>query len=98
MKNEKPRSETEKRVLKLIERINKSKRRIARQIPPLTYKNDGWRVVFPKSLEFYDFLPAGRKLIQISIYDLDMNGGYYWVPLSEPPKGVVTPAIRLMQL
>ena len=84
--------------MKLIERVNMSKKRVKKGLFPLTYKNDGWRIVFPKSLEFYDFLPAGRKLLELSVYDYDMNGGYYWVPLSDPPRGVMTPATRLMQL
>ncbi len=75
-----------------------SKKRIKQGLLPLTYKNDGWRIVLPKSLEFYDFLPAGRKLLELSVYDNDMNGGYYWIPVSDPPKGIMTPAMRLMQL
>ncbi len=64
-----------------------SKKRIKQGLLPLTYKNDGWRIVLPNSLEFYDFLPAGRKLLELSVYDNDMNGGYYWIPVSDPPKG-----------
>ena len=56
--------------MKLIERVNMSKKRVKKGLFPLTYKNDGWRIVFPKSLEFYDFLPAGRKLLELSVYCL----------------------------
>ena len=97
MKNEKPEKKS-KTVIRLIERINRSKKRIKKGLLPLDYDNQGWRIVLPKSLEYYDFLPAGRKLMEISVYDYDMNGGYYWVFLSDPPIGVTTPAIRLMQL
>jgi len=84
--------------MKLIARVNKSKKRIRKGLLPLDFNDQGWRLIFSKSLEFYDFLPAGRKLMDMCVYDYDMKGGYYWVPLSDPPKGVTTPAMRLMQL
>ena len=84
--------------MRLIERVNMSKKRVKKGLFPLDYDNQGWRIVLPKSLENYDFLPAGRKLLEMSVYDYDMSGGYYWIPLSDPPKGVTTPAMRLMQL
>ena len=96
MKNE-PEPEPE-RVLKLIERVNKSKRRVARHLPPLAYKNDGWRLVFERYLEDYAFLPSGRKLLEMSVYDYDGRGPYYWIPIAPVPKGIVTPALRLMTL
>ena len=96
-KNQKPEIKR-KMVMKLIKRVNISKKRIKKGLLPLDYENQGWRIVFPKSPEFYDFLPAGRKLMEMSIYDYDMGGGYYWILLSEPPKGIMTPAMRLMQL
>jgi hypothetical protein len=85
-------------VIKLVRRVNQSKRRARKGMLPLTYTDDGWRVVLPRALEFYDFLQSGRKLLSMAIYDLDGRGGYYWIPYSEPPKGVTTPAMRLMQL
>ncbi len=87
-----------KQILKLIQKINQSKKRIQRNMYPIEYNDDGWRIIFPKSLEKYTFIPSGRKLLEMSIYDIDFNGGYYWVPYKEPPKGVVTPALRLMNL
>ena len=98
MKNQNTNQNQEKTVMRLIERVNRSKKRVKKGLFPLDYDNQGWRIVLPKSLEYYDFLPAGRKLMEISVYDYDMNGGYYWVFLSDPPIGVTTPAIRLMQL
>jgi len=83
------------KIMREIRRINKSKRRVKKGLLPLTFTDDGWRVILPKSLEFYDFLPSGRKLLSMSVYDLDGKGEYYWIPYSEPPKGVTTPAMRL---
>jgi hypothetical protein len=85
-------------IIKLIRAVNASKRRVRKGLLPLTYTDEGWRLVLPRALEFYDFLPSGRKLLEMAIFDLDMEGGYYWIPYSPPPKGVVTPAIRLMEL
>ena len=82
-------------IIKLVHRVNQSKRRVREGLLPLTYKDDGWRVILPKSLEFYSFLPAGRKLMELAIYDQDMAGGYYWIPYASPPRGVMTPAMRL---
>ena len=83
------------KIMREIRRINKSKMRVKKGLLPLTFTDDGWRVILPKSLEFYDFLPSGRKLLSMSVYDLDGKGEYYWIPYSEPPKGVTTPAMRL---
>jgi len=83
------------KIMREIRRINQSKRRVKKGLLPLTFTDDGWRVILPKSLEFYDFLPSGRKLLSMSVYDLDGKGEYYWIPYSEPPKGVTTPAMRL---
>jgi len=82
-------------IIKMIRRVNESKKRVREGLLPLTFKDDGWRIILPKSLEFYDFLPSGRRLMELAIYDYDMRGEYYWIPYSEPPKGVTTPAIRL---
>jgi hypothetical protein len=86
-----------KYVINLIKNINKSKKRKYRAYP-LEYVDQGWRIVLPKSLEVYDFLPSGRKLMDMAIYDLDDSVGYYWIPLKPSPPGVITPALRLMQL
>jgi len=83
------------KIMREIRRINQSKMRVKKGLLPLTFTDDGWRIILPKSLEFYDFLPSGRKLLSMSVYDLDGKGEYYWIPYSEPPKGVTTPAMRL---
>ena len=85
-------------IIRLVHNVNQSKRRVGRGLLHLTFIDDGWRIVLPKSLEFYGFLPSGRKLLEMSVFDIDINGGYYWIPYSPIPKGVVTPAIRLMVL
>ena len=85
-------------ILKLVEAINASTKRIKKNLYPLEFFDDGWRIVFDRQLENFDFLPSGRKLLQMAVYDLDMKGPYYWIPYSEPPKGVTTPALRLMRL
>ncbi len=82
-------------IIKLVRKVNNSKRRVREGLLRLTFTDDGWRLIFPTSLEFYDFLPSGRKLLEMAIYDYDMEGGYYWVPYSSPPRGVMTPAMRL---
>ena len=87
-----------KYILRLITNINKSKRRIKRGLYPLEYDDQGWRIVLPRSLERYDFLPSGRKLWEMAVYDLDGSIGYYWIPLGPAPEGVITPALRLMML
>jgi len=98
MKN-KPESEKKsKTVMKLIRSVNQSKKRIKKGLLPLTYKNDGWRLVFERYLEEYTFLPSGRKLLELSVYDHDGQGPYYWIPIAPAPKGVTTPALRLMAL
>jgi hypothetical protein len=89
---------TRAKIIKLIRAVNGSKRRVREGLLPLTYKDDGWRITLPKSLEFYDFLPAGRKLLEMAIYDYDMGGEYYWIPYASPPREVTTPSMRLMAL
>ncbi len=42
------------KILKLIKAINASPRRLKRGLYPLEPSDDGWRIVFPKSLELYD--------------------------------------------
>ena len=85
-------------IIKLIRKVNQSKKRVKKGLYPLEYIDDEWRIVLPKSLEFYDFCQAGRKLLEMAEYDLDMKGGYYWIQYSELPKGVTTPSIRLKYL
>jgi len=88
-----------KYILRLIKNINKSKRRVRKGLYPLEYIDDGWRIVLVAPLEEYAFLPSGRKLWEMSVYDWDPRGfGYYWIPLGPAPEGVITPALRLMQL
>ena len=89
---------TRAKIIKLIRAVNGSKRRVREGLLPLTFTDDGWRLVFPKSLEFYDFLPAGRKLMELAVYDYDMGGEYYWIPYASPPREVTTPSMRLMAL
>ena len=86
------------KIIKMIRRVNESKKRVREGLLPLTFKDDGWRIILPKSLEFYDFLPSGRRLMELAIYDLDMRGEYYWIPYASPPKGITTPSLRLMAL
>ena len=93
------RNQTKKEeILKSVKSINTSPRRLKRNLYPLEPSDDGWRIVFPKSLELYDFCKEGRKLLQEAVYDIDSRGGYYWIAYDDPPRGVVTPALRLMRL
>jgi len=85
-------------IIKLIEKINKSQKRIKLGLFPLEFKDDGWRLVFGKGLEKYDFISAGRKLLEMAEYDIDGKGGYYWIQISDVPGDVTTPAIRLRSL
>jgi len=88
-----------KYILRLIGNVNKSKLRRRKMLYPLEYTDQGWRIVLPKSLEAYDFLASGRKLLDMAVYDWDPSGfGYYWIPLKPSPPGVITPALRLMML
>jgi len=85
-------------IIRLVHLVNQSKRRVGRGLLHLTFTDDGWRIVLPKSLEFYSFLPSGRKLLEMAIYDYDMGGEYYWIPYASPPREVTTPSMRLMVL
>jgi len=89
---------TRAKIIKLIRKVNISKRRVGKGLLPLTYEDDGWRIILPRALDFYDFLPSGRRLMEMSVYDYDMEGEYYWIPYASPPKGVTTPSLRLMAL
>lgn len=86
------------KIIKLVETINASTKRIQKNLYPLEFFDDGWRIVFDRQLENFDFLSSGRKLLEMAVYDLDMKGPYYWIPYSNPPRGTVTPALRLMRL
>jgi len=89
---------TRAKIIKLIRAVNGSKRRVREGLLYLSYVDDGWRIVLPKSLEFYSFLPSGRRLMELAIYDYDMGGEYYWIPYASPPREVTTPSMRLMAL
>ena len=91
-------SETRKRIIELVRAINRNPLRIERGIPPLEYTDDDFRIIFDRYLEDFTFCEAGRKLFEMAIADSDFGGIYYWVPLTDPPRGVTTPALRLMAL
>jgi len=86
-------------IIRLIRNVNKSKRRVRKGLYPLEYEDQGWRIVIMGPIEEYEFLPSGRKLWEMAVYDWDPRGfGYYWIPLGPAPEGVITPALRLMML
>jgi len=85
-------------IIKLIQKVNESRRRIQRNMYPLEYIDDEWRIVLPKSLEQYTFIPAGKKLLEEAVYDIDGQGGYYWIQYSDVPSHVTTPALKLRSL
>ena len=85
-------------IVKLVQKVNESKKRIKLGLFPLEFKDDGWRLVFGKGLEKYDFVSAGKKLLQMAEYDQDFQGGYYWIQYDSVPNNVTTPAIRLRYL
>ncbi|MCY0880954.1 MAG: hypothetical protein OWS74_03080 [Firmicutes bacterium] len=45
-----------------------------------------------------DLAPSLAEFLRLAIYDLDFEGGYYWLPYDDPPSGVTTPAMRFMAL
>jgi len=85
-------------ILKLVEKVNKNKKREKMGLFPLEFSDTGWRIVFPKSLELYDFCKEGKKLLLESFYDIDFKGGYYWIQYAPVPKRFTTPAIKLRYL
>ena len=93
---EKMSQEEKIKILKLINSVNKSKTRIKKNLYPLEYVDDGWRIIFSASLPRYSFLKSGRTLLENAIVDFDNDGIYYWIPYAQPPSGVTTPAMRLM--
>jgi hypothetical protein len=92
-------SETKKRILGLVERINGNPIRIEKGMPPLEYTDTGFRIIFNKYLEDFTFLKEGSTLLEMAIFDMDFEGMYYWIPYTDDiPQGVTTPAMRLMSL
>ena len=89
---------SKKQVEKLVEKVNSSKRLVEEGLMPLKFHDDGWRLVFGKSLEFYDFCSAGRKLLELAEYDLDGQGFYYWIQTDDSPRDVMTLAMRAKNL
>jgi len=89
---------SEREVIELVKRINSNPQRIERGLPPLEYDDQGWRIVFEKYLEDFTFCQAGEKLMEMAVVDSDSRGIYYWIPVTDPPKGVTTPAMRIMVL
>jgi hypothetical protein len=86
------------KIISLVNKVNSSEKIGTEGLLPLTFTDDGWRLVFGKSLEFYYFCSAGRKLLQLAEYDYDAKGFYYWVQVSDAPSGVTTPAMRAKYL
>jgi len=88
-----------KRILQLIREVNRHKP-IGVVYPALEYHDEGWRFVFAKSLEYaeYQKYSAGRKLLQMAIFDRDFAGEYYWIPYDFPPAGYTSPGLRLQML
>jgi len=85
-------------VPELVRKVNGNRGRVKRGIPPLEFVNAGWRIEFDQYLEDFTFCKAGKELLNMAVVDSDSSGIYYWIPISDPPKGVTTPAIRLMAL
>jgi len=54
--------------------------------------------VFEKYLEDFTPLQEGKKLMEMAVVDSDFQGIYYWIPITDPPKGVTTPSSRFMTL
>jgi len=83
-------------IVKLVEKVNKSKKRIEKNLYPLEYVDDGWRIILPSNLDQYTYCRAGRKLLENAIYDYDFYGDYYWIAYSQRPDNITTPAIRFL--
>jgi hypothetical protein len=88
-----------KKIVKLINEVNAHKL-IGQVCPPLHVVDDQWRFVFGRSLAYeeYQRYSAGRKLLQMAIFDRDFEGEYYWIPYDNPPAGYTSPALRLQTL
>jgi len=85
-------------IVKLVEKVNKNKKRERMGLFPLEFSDTGWRIVFPKSLELYTYCKEGQKLLLEAVYDIDFKGGYYWIAYDNPPKRFTTPSIKLRYL
>ena len=85
-------------VIELVRKVNSNRGRVKRGIPPLEFIDANWRIVFEKYLEDFTFCKAGEKLMEMVVVDSDFQGIYYWIPVTDPPKGITTPAIRIMAL
>jgi hypothetical protein len=86
------------KIIELVKRINRNPQRIKKGIPPLEYTDDGFRIIFNRYLEDFAFLEEGSALLEMAIFDMDFGGMYYWIPYTDIPEGVTTPAVRLMSL
>ena len=86
------------KIIELVKRINRNPKRIEKRLPPLEYTDDGFRIIFDRYLEDFTFLEEGSTLLEMAIFDMDFGGMYYWIPYTDIPQGVTTPAIRLMSL
>jgi len=93
-------SETIKtKIIELVKRINRNPQRIERGIPPLEFVDTGYRFVFERYLEDFAFLPEGKTLLEMAVFDQDFQGAYYWIPYSDNlPRGFTTPGLRLRSL
>ena len=86
------------KIIELVKRINRNPQRIERGLPPLEFVDTGYRFVFVRYLEDFAFLPEGKTLLEMAVFDQDFEGMYYWIPYTDIPKDVTTPALRLMAL
>jgi len=87
-----------KQIVKLVEKINKSKKRQKLGIFPLEFVDDGWRIILPSNLFQYTFCKEGKILLENAVYDYDFYGDYYWIAYSTKPDNITTPAIRFSNL
>jgi len=85
-------------VIELVKKINRNPQRIEKGTPLLEYTDDGFRIIFERYLEDFAFLPEGKTLLEMAIFDMDFGGMYYWIPYTNIPQDVTTPAVRLMSL
>jgi len=90
---------SEKReVIELVRKVNRNPLRVERGIPPLEFVDTGYRFVFERYLEDFAFLPEGKTLLEMAVFDQDFEGAYYWIPYDNLPRGFTTPGLRLMTL
>jgi len=87
------------KIIELVKRINRNPKRIEKRLPPLEFVDTGYRFVFERYLEDFAFLPEGKTLLEMAVFDQDFEGGYYWIPYSDNlPRGFTTPGLRLRSL